>query len=304
MGDKKATRKALPELRPGKYADGHPLDDIGYVESKIILKPDRFGSAKAFWDYAALVKAVAKKNGVGFSYDGYDRERPQVREVVFLDGEDFRLYRNGFILRRRIQYRDGFPVGEPEIVFKYRVPDLQKAAEADVRPVIDGPYEIKFKLEVLPLRDEVGGVRTLYSHNAQFPLSSVHAGDRTRWSSVSKALPVLATLKKGGKGSIELVNHTIVEEILQDIGVLDFGKGVTAKANVALWRERGEHRPLVAEFAFQVKFKRRDELHAKAVGRAEQFFVSLQLAATDWVLLGVTKTGVVYGLRGSPPSKE
>ncbi len=93
-------------------------------------------------------------------------------------------------------------------------------------------------------------------------------------------------------------------EILQDIGVLDFGKGVTAKANVALWRERGEHRPLVAEFAFQVKFKRRDELHAKAVGRAEQFFVSLQLAATDWVLLGVTKTGVVYGLHGSPPSKE
>ncbi len=54
---------------------------------------------------------------------------------------------------------------------------------------------------------------------------------------------------------------TIVEEVLQDIGILDFGEGITAKANVALWRARGDHRPLIGEFAFQIKFKR--------AGRAE-----------------------------------
>jgi hypothetical protein len=38
---------------------------------------------------------------------------------------------------------------------------------------------------------------------------------------------------------VELVNQTIVEEILHSLGVLDFGKGLWAKdkANTALWRE-------------------------------------------------------------------
>jgi hypothetical protein len=67
---------------------------------------------------------------------------------------------------------------------------------------------------------------------------------------------------------------------------------------------RGDHRPLVGEFAFQVKFKKRDELGSKSVKRSEQFFVSLQLAAKDWVLLGATKTGVVYQLNGNPPQSH
>jgi hypothetical protein len=62
----------------------------------------------------------------------------RVREVLFVDTADFRLYNNAFILRRRIPYQDGFPVGEPEIVFKFRHPDIQKAAETDVRPQIQG----------------------------------------------------------------------------------------------------------------------------------------------------------------------
>ena len=83
----------------------------------------------------------------------------QIREVLFLDTEDFRLYNNAFILRRRIPYEDGFPVGDPEIVFKFRHPDMQKAAETDVRPQIFGDYRIKFKAEALPLKDGLGGIR-------------------------------------------------------------------------------------------------------------------------------------------------
>ena len=53
------------------------------------------------------------------------------------------------------------------------------------------------------------------------------------------------------------MNHTIVEEVLQDLGTLDFGKRITANSNLALWRERGMQRPLCGEFAFQCKFERR-----------------------------------------------
>ena len=102
MTDKAKPVQRMPALKPGKYTDGHPLDDIQYIESKIILKPDRFTSRQSFWDFAKIVKGVARQCDVGFSSDGFEKERPQIREVVFLDTADFRLYDAGFILRRRI----------------------------------------------------------------------------------------------------------------------------------------------------------------------------------------------------------
>lgn len=113
--------------------------------------------------------------------------------------------------------------------------------------------------------------------------------------------PCLSKLGDAATERVELVNQTIVEEVLQDLGVLDFGKGVTAKCNIALWRERGMYHPLCGEFAFQAKFKRKDELHEKAMERMRAFFVALQQEGRDWLSLGTTKTGLVYRLRGNPP---
>jgi hypothetical protein len=47
--------------------------------------------------------------------------------------------------------------------------------------------------------------------------------------------------------------------VVQDIGVLDFGQGIRVKVNVALWGTRGEHRPVIGEFAFQIRFNDRKE---------------------------------------------
>ena len=294
--------KRVPELKKGKYSDGHPLDELQYLEAKIILKGERFTSVDTFRQLARLVKRAAKDADVGFSRKGFKDARPRTREVLFLDTADFRLYNNAFILRRRQDYVDGFAVGDPEIVFKFRHPDLQKAAELDVRPSIAGEYRIKFKAEALPLKDRVGGLRNLYSHNVEFPLSAVHEGDRTSLPVLLRILPALQKLQTSETDRIELVNATAVEEVLQDIGMLDFGKGIGAKADVSVWRTRGDQRQLVGEFAFQIKAERRSALHAIAMKRAEQFFVSLQYAAQDWLALGTTKTGAVYRLKGNPPN--
>ena len=120
-------------------------------------------------------------------------------------------------------------------------------------------------------------------------------------ATLTKVFPCLAALGVPTGERVELVNQTIVEEVLQELGTLDFGKGFTANSNVALWRERGSHRPLCGEFAFQAKFKRRDELHEKAIDRCRQFFISLQKSGRDWLLLETTKTGLVYRLKGNPP---
>jgi len=97
------------------------------------------------------------------------------------------------------------------------------------------------------------------------------------------------------------VSNTIVEEVLQDICLLDFGEGITAKTNVAIWRTRGEHRPLIGEFAFQVRLKGRAAMPREAMIRVEKFFLALQFAAKDWVSLTATKTGSVYRLLANPP---
>jgi hypothetical protein len=199
---------------------------------------------------------------------------------------------------------DGFPVGDPEIVFKYRHPDEKAAAAVDVRPKISGKYRIKFKAEALPLKDRIGSYRVLYSHNCVFGLSQVHEGDRTSMQTLVRVFPALEKLKKSPDERVTLVSEAIVEEVLLKLGELDFGKGQVGKCDVALWRTRGEHQSLVGEFAFQVKFDSREDVHQKAKKRCEQFFISLQNDVKDWISLGTTKTGMVYRLKGNAPQSH
>jgi hypothetical protein len=284
----------------GGYANGAGFDRVHYLEAKLILKPDRFTSVESFREFGKLVKRTTKDTDVGFLSGAESEQRPEIREILFLDTPDFRLYNNAFILRRRISYVDGFPVGDPEIVFKYRHPDEQQATAMDVRPNIDGKYRIKFKAEALPLKDQVGSYRILYSHNCVFGLSQVHEADRTSMLTLTRIFPALRILKHSPDERVSLVSEAIVEEVLLKLGQLDFGKGQVAKCDVALWRTRGDHMPLVGEFAFQVKFDRREDVHQKAKKRCEQFFISLQQEVKSWLSLGATKTGMVYRLKGNP----
>jgi hypothetical protein len=287
-----------PGVKPGKYSDGHPFDEVQYLECKLILKPDRFTSAKVFQEFGEIVERTARKFNVGFVIKGVV-PKPEIREVLFLDTKDFHLYNNAFILRRRVAYESGFPVGDPELVFKFRHPDLQKAAEFDMRPSIAGNYRIKFKAEVLPLHKQLGGYRLLFSHNVQIDLGQVPELDHPSLLKLGAVFPCLSGLKCQTE-KIEYVNHTIVEEVLQDLGRLDFGDDITANSNLALWRERGIQKPICGEFAFQCKFRRRDDLHNKAIERVARFYIALQQAVPDWLLLETTKTGMVYRLKGNP----
>jgi hypothetical protein len=296
---KKSWAGRVPHLEPGKYADGMPLHDVEYLACKLILRPNRFTSRRSLFDFAKVLRRPADECGVKFSREEFEDAPLKIREVLFVDTRDFKLYNSAFILRRRIPYTDGFPSGEPEIVFKFRHPDMQKAAETDVRPQILGDHRVKFKCQALPLKDELGGIRLLFSHNVQFPRSHVSETDVLSFSTVTKILPVLERIRDSPSDEITLVNDTIIEEVLQDIGSLDFGSGLIAKTNVAIWRTRGEHRPLIGEFAYQIRFRDRKLLALDAMQRAERFFIALQWAAKDWMTLNATKTGVVYRLLGN-----
>jgi len=294
----------IPKIKPGLYVDGLPYHQLEYICCKLLLKPNRLTSRRSLFDFVEVLRAPAAKHGVAIDTKVFANEPLKIREVLFIDTPDFRFYNNAFILRRRIMYEDGFPVGDPEIVFKHRGTDLQKAAETDVRPQIPGDHRVKFKAQALPLKERLGGIRMLYSHNVQFPRSSAGPEQVLTMEQLVKIFPVLESLKKDPAEKLQLVSNTIIEEVLQDICLLDFGEGVTAKTNVAVWRTRGEHRPLIGEFAFQVRLRGRDAMPKAAMVRAEAFFLALQFAAKDWISLTATKTGSVYRLLGNPPKSD
>jgi hypothetical protein len=293
---------AVPHGKVLTYADGNPLDRVQFFDAKLILKPDFFATVRGFKMFSDLVaEAVGKVKGVSYKPRDLSKSRPRIREVMFLDTGDFRLYNNAFILRRRTEYQDGFPVSDPEIVFKYRNSEMETVAAMDVRPNIAGPYRVKFKSEALPLKDQAGGFRLLFSHNCIFPLSSVHAADRTNLRVIAKGLPALADLIGTGEGRVELVNSTLVEEVLMDLGPIDFGKGMVTKSNISLWRSLGDHKVMCGEFAYQARFDRREDVEDIVRQRVEELFIKLQLVADGWLYLGTTKTGLVYRLKGNPP---
>jgi hypothetical protein len=149
------------------------------------------------------------------------------------------------------------------------------AAETDVRPHILGDHRVKFKVQAMPLKEKLGGIRMLFSHNVQFLRTAIGMGKEnvSDMDQLVDLLPALAKVRKEPKEKIDLVSNTIVEEVLQDIGVLDFGDGLTRKANVAIWRIRGEHHPLIGEFAYQFRFRTApSSVRMPCVGRRHSLF--------------------------------
>jgi len=59
-------------------------------------------------------------------------------------------------------------------------------------------------------------------------------------------------------------------------------------------------KPLSGEFAFQCKFDRMTDVHKSSLVLSEEFYKQVQLDCADWVMLGTTKTAMVYGLGNVP----
>ena len=291
MSPDPASPPASDRVAARTYSDGHPLDEIHYREYKVILRGDRFGRADSFHELARLVRHTAKEQDVALFKDELGDNR--VREVLFYDTPAFDLYNRSFILRRRTVYQNGWLDDDGELVLKFRHPEQAVAAAVDVRAAGPGRSRVKFKEELLCLRQALGGIRSLFSHGCSLVAPRTVPGPRLH--DAARVFPALGALGAALDTPIGIVNDQHVEEVLADLGELHFGHGVQAGANVAIWRHRSTGAPMVGELGFQIKFQHAHELHRKARERADDFFRGLQLGAREWVKQAFTKTGVVYG---------
>lgn len=270
-----------------------PHDDLRYREYKILLRPERFTSPRAFRDFWQVVRRVAKQFEVRLE-EAEDAFANQVREVLFFDTPDFDLYNNHFIVRLRTLYREGWPAGTPELTVKFRHPEFAAAARVDVRPALAGETRIKFKEELLPQPDRLGAIRSIYSHNSVLALPREAMNFALK--NITHAFPAFRSIEDKGDAPIALVNDMAVEEVQVNVGSAHFGHRYKGKTTIAVWRSRKLEQPVCGEFAFQCKFSGSDEIHAGTLEKAAAFHKELQKTAEDWVMLGTTKTALVYGL--------
>ena len=281
-----------------KHAETQHLPDdvIHYREYKILLKPDRFTSMEGFMDFWKSVHRTVKKFDLKVDVDD-GAFHSQVREVLFYDTPHFDLYNNHFILRKRTFYDEGWPRADHELTIKYRSPELKDAAAVDVRPMAAGHDEIKFKEELLLDRERLGGIRSVYSHGCV--LTSPKLVLDKGIQDISSVFPVLGKIDVRPETSISLVNNVAVEEVQNTIGKIHFGHGYNGKTTIAIWRNRALEKA-VGRVAFQCKFDRLSDVHSSALSGSEEFYKQVQLDCADWIMLGTTKTAMVYGLGNVP----
>jgi hypothetical protein len=269
-------------------------DDVQYREYKILLKPEMFTKPSSFHKFWKVVHRTAKGLGIAMSKP----DKPislHVREVVFLDTpKHFRLYNNSFILRKRTFYRKGRPEPNFELVLKLRHPDRELAASVDVRPLLPCVNTVKFKEELLPLQNQLGGIRTIYSHACE--LDTPNTILTQSFQTITQVFPALTRIGAKPETNLAVVNDIVVDETLGNIGVIEFDEKSTAKASVAVWRNHQTKAALIGEFSFQLKFQRLEELRRKPREISEQFFREVQTAAEEWIQLGTTKTSLIYRL--------
>ena len=269
-------------------------EPLQYREYKLLLRSDHFTKPSQFHKFWKIARRVAKKLDIVIRKRGKPMEI-HVREVIFFDTPRFRLYNNGFMLRRRMFYKKGLPQSNYELTLKFRDPDRATAAAVDVQPLLKSPYEVKFKEEILLPRDGQPGMRAIYAHACD--LDTPNTIITQSFETISQVFPVL--LKTGAKPKtlLSIVNAPI-EEILVNMGEIDFGGKVTAKATLAIWRNRTTQAQLVGEYSYQVKFDGPDGLRGKPKELSEAFFKELQVEAHDWIHLGSTKTALLSSLGG------
>lgn len=270
-------------------------DPVTYREYKLLLRSEHFIKPANFHKFWKITRHTAKEVGVEISKIGKPMET-HLREVLFFDTPKFRLYNHGFILRRRMFYKKGLPQSDHELTLKFRHPDRQMAAAVDVRPLLPCTHTIKFKEEILMEREKPGSMRTIYSHGCDLDTPNVILTQS--FASITQVFPALLQTGAKEKTLLGIVNGVAIEEVLVNCGELDLGSKITAKATLAIWRNRMTQEHLVGEYAYQVKSA--EGFHGKPRELSEAFFLKLQENAQDWLHLGSTKTAMVYGLGKTP----
>jgi hypothetical protein len=266
---------------------------VTHREFKLLLRAECFPTKRsvlAFND--ELTKLTA---GMAVEYEEFDALESGLRQVRFFDTADHVFRKNAIILRIRRDQSAGWPDETWEVTFKRRSPDYQKAADFDVACSLGIKERRKFKEEILR-GDEIGSVRRIFSNNNVFesPLQNFSAP----MSRIADIFRGLRDFELDPEATVGPVNEARVFEIQAKLGLLNFGKNVTAHMDLAVWvRPTSDaFNVLIAELAFAYKVVGRSAKDQAGHEAADRFFKEIQKPLADRLVVGTTKTALIYGV--------
>jgi hypothetical protein len=136
-----------------------------YKKFKLPLDRRRLADPKGLAEIWDIVRRAADVTDVGLSESDSPKQM-RVRTVIFYDTNKFDLYRDNFVLRKRISLaRDDS--SHQELVFKFRHPDRHTTESVDPRPVAEIPHTVRFNEQVLPSLHNNRGIRRIFWHGCK-----------------------------------------------------------------------------------------------------------------------------------------
>jgi hypothetical protein len=276
--------------KDGKGHSATPL--VTHREFKLLLKPEKFPSRRAVLEFNDVLHKAAEKLGV--HYEPVESLDSQLRIVQFYDTKSQDLRKNKLIFRVRQIRQSGWPDESWELTFKCRAPEYDKAAAFDTNTTLTKLQKKKFKEELIR-GDAPGTMVSIFSNNVIVEYPEIQP--ELPLSRLANALPHLARIGLDMEQTMSIVAGAKVFELQSDLGTLSFGRGVTARATLAVWARPVPDRfePLVAEFGFSTHVIGKDEKQEKGQRAADEFFKALQTPLHDYLSGGTTKTALIYG---------
>jgi hypothetical protein len=271
-----------------------------YRKFKLPLDHQRLADPKALEEIWRIVRRAADVTGVGFSEPNSPKQT-RFRTVIFYDTNKLDLYRNNFVLRKRISLARDHSAHQ-ELVFKFRHPDRHTTESVDPRPVAEIPHTVRFKEQVLPSLHSDHGIRRIFWHGCKILGPSELEG--VPYGRLAEAFPALR--HRGGDPDpdayVKAVNDLIVDESLLEIGILNFAGSTAAKALISSWRVGPGQRVLTGEFSFQIKYDPGRGSVGPIASLSESFYVELQSLLGGWTAASSTKVHELYRLRHTAES--
>jgi len=265
---------------------------VTHREFKLLLRAENFPTKRSVIAFNDELARIA--SGLHVDYEEFDSLDSQLRQVRFFDTADELFRKNSIILRIRRDQSSGWPDETWEVTFKRRSPDYQKAADFDVASSAGVKERRKFKEEILR-GDGVGTARRIFSNNnvLEWPL-------RTFSAPISQVVNIFRGLNDfdfDPNAIVRPVNDARVFEIQAKLGLIHFGKNVTAHIDLAVWV-----RPtpdafsiLIAELAYAYKVLGTSAKDQAGHEAADAFFKEIQKPLAERLATGTTKTALIYG---------
>ena len=272
------------------------INKLNSSEYKLLLNNEKFDDYEAgFKNYWSIVKTVANNNNIPV----LENENPyklKHKEVSFFDTKNLDLRKSGFLIRQKVNYKDGHKKSGFEFGVKYGQSNPKDALSVDLT-LAEGytPKYDKIELESDVVYNAIsnGGRDIKYSVSNSIKLD--RAPEMTLGAFV-KIYPALGALDVSPSTSLHLVAGVSADEWMVVPGKLDFGDGLFGRVDMTIWivqTENGEVR--IPEFSFDHPFLENREYSKEAMARCTNFIDKLQKFEPNWVIPGALKAAFLFG---------